>query len=78
MIQGELLQIEIDRLPKWDISLVQLLADDLRPKSISNCRDDMQYSPRTIEKEILRLRTTFDCKTVGGLVALFYRNKLIK
>ena len=78
MVTGKLLELKIATLTKWDIALVQLLADDLRPFQISNCRSDMQFSNRAIEKKIGEIKNQFDCKTVGGLLALFFRNKLIK
>ena len=69
------LKSKIKNLTDRDILVVQLLADDYRPADMVN---KIPILRKTIEKNIADLRLTFGCNTVGGLVALFYRNKLIK
>ncbi len=69
------LKSKIKNLTDRDILIVQLLADDQRPADIVK---QIPFVRKTIEKNILDLREKFGLNTVGGLVALFYRNKLIK
>lgn len=57
-----------------DIQLVKNLADDLRPKDICN---KTGANIRTTEAKIMRMKRKFGCETTNGLVALFFRNKLI-
>jgi len=58
-----------------DLEIVQLLANDLRPKEIA---EQLNVSPRSIEGRILAIRNVFSCNSVAGLVVLFFRNKIIK
>ncbi len=65
----------ISKTGKYEITIVQMLSDDNRANEIASV---LKKSPRTIEGKILRIKQRFECKTVGGLVALFFRNNLIK
>jgi DNA-binding CsgD family transcriptional regulator len=58
-----------------DLEIVQLLANDLRPKEIA---EQLNTSIRSIEGRVLAIRKAFACNSVAGLVALFFRNKIIK
>lgn len=55
--------------------LVQYLADDLRPKEVS---EKQGFSVKTIEAQIMVIKRKFGIRTVAGLVALFMRNGMIK
>lgn len=57
------------------LRLVQLAADDIPRKDIAK---ELNLSPRTIEMYYDKIRHKFDCNTIPGLVALFFRNGLIK
>jgi len=67
--------VELVTFKKNDIQIVQLLANDLRPPEIAKI---IGVGNRSVEGSILRLRNRFECKTVGALVALFFRHNLIK
>ncbi len=69
------LKTKLKNLTDRDILVVQLLADDYRPAEMT---EKIPIAKKTIEKNISDLRGIFKLNTVGGLVALFYRNKLIK
>lgn len=60
---------------KAEIEIVQWMAEDLRPIDIAKEREK---SVSTIETQIFNLRKKAGIKTIGGLVAWFYRNRLIK
>lgn len=57
-----------------DAMIVKLLANDLRPKEMA---EQIGISVRVVEARILSMRRNFKCNTVAGLVALFFRNKVI-
>lgn len=57
-----------------DLEIIQLLANDLRPKEIA---EQLNINVRSIEGRILIIKKSFMCNSVGGLVALFFRNKII-
>lgn len=57
------------------LKLVQLAADDMPRKDIAK---ELNLSPRTVEMYYDKIRHKFDCNTMPGLVALFFRNGLIK
>ena len=71
----KVLQREIEKTTKSEIELVQFFANDYRPLDVA---ETLGLSIRTIEQYIFRLRSRFDCQTVGGLIGIFYRQKLIK
>lgn len=58
-----------------DIEVVNLLANDLRPFNIAK---ELGVGVRNIESIILKLRNKFECKSVAGLVVIFFRNGIIK
>lgn len=55
--------------------LVFLLSKGNRPKDIAGIR---KVSSKTIEAQIRDLKHKFSCKTVGEIIAVFFRNKLIE
>lgn len=57
-----------------EIELVASLGDDLRPKEIAGIAKIPQ---KTVEARLYTLKHKFGCRTNSGLVALFFRNKLI-
>lgn len=65
----------ISNLTKRQISVLKKLADDKRPKEIA---EDLCVSVKTVELEIFNLRKLFECKGTAGLVALAYRNEVIR
>jgi len=65
----------IGKSERTDISIVQMLADDLTPKEIAG---KIFLSVRTVETRIFKLRQTFECRSVRGLIVLFFREGLIK
>lgn len=58
-----------------DTELVQRLADGYRTSQIAQ---DWGISPRTIESRLDKLRAKTGCNSLPELVAVFFRNKLIK
>ena len=65
----------ISTLSQRQISVLKKLADDKRPKDIA---DDLKVSVKTVELEVFNLRKLFDCKGTAGLVALAYRNEVVR
>lgn len=57
------------------IDLVQLLADD---NTIEEASELIGVNKRTLEGRIIRMKAKCGVNTLYGLVALFFRNKLIK
>ena len=68
-------QYLVSKTVRNEIELVQMLADDYTPKEISL---KLKQSARTVEGKIQVLRKTFECKSVRGLIVLFFREGLIK
>lgn len=62
------------RATEREIQIVQMLADEKRPKEISEA---LKVNPRTMEAYIAESKKKFGCKSYVGLVSLFFRNKLI-
>lgn len=65
----------ISRLSKRQLDILQLLADDNRPIDIA---EKLKIGVKTIEAEVFKLRSQFDCKGTAGLIYLAYKNKLIR
>ena len=57
------------------VELVQLLADD---NTVQETADLMSINKRTLEQRIVLIKRECGTNTLYGLVALFFRNKLIK
>ena len=58
-----------------DIELVQRLADGHRTATIAR---DWGISRRTIESRLNKLRAKTGCSSLAQLVAVFFRNNLVK
>lgn len=57
------------------VDIVQLLADDC---SVAKIAEKLKMNKRTLEAKIILIKKATNVKTLYGLVALFFRNKLIK
>lgn len=62
-------------ITKEVVQIVQLLGDD---KSVQKISELLKINKRTLEAQIALIKRECDVKTLYGLVALFFRNKLIK
>ena len=60
---------------KEDIQLVKLLANC---HTVAEVAEEMGINKRTLEKKILIMKKAYNCKTLPGLVAFFFRNNLVK
>lgn len=60
---------------KEDIELIELLAEDLKIQEVA---DELKLSSGATYERIAFLKGKYSCKNTYGLVALFFRNKLIK
>ena len=60
---------------KEDIQLVKLLSNCL---TVAEIAEEMDLNKRTLEKKILIMKKAYNCKTLPGLVAFFFRNNLVK
>ena len=60
---------------KEDIQLVKLLSNCY---TIAEVAEEMDMNKRTLEKKILLMKKVYNCKTLSGLVAFFFRNNLVK
>lgn len=60
---------------EMEVSIIQMLADGLRPKDISK---KIGKSTKTVEYRIDQLKKAYGCGSYVGLVVLFFRNNLIK
>lgn len=58
-----------------DVAIVQMIADEMTAKDIA---PHYKITDRAIETRIFNLRKKAGCKNAHGLVALFFRNGLIK
>lgn len=58
-----------------DADIVQMIADGMTAKEIA---PHYGVKDRAIEARILNLRNRIGCKNTYGLVAIFFRNGLIK
>ncbi len=65
----------LSTVKKTEIDIVQHLANDLRPYDIA---EKTGLTKRTIDTYIFELRNKFDCRSVTGIVVLFFREGLIK
>jgi DNA-binding CsgD family transcriptional regulator len=63
------------RVSDREITLVQLLANDYR---IAEAAKKMKMEKRTLDAFTARVRNKFGCQSSHGLVAIFFRNGLIK
>jgi len=63
------------KLSDADIAVVQLLGDDNTVEDVANA---IEINKRTLEARILLIKRKCSVTTLAGLVALFFRNKLIK
>lgn len=57
-----------------EIELIQQVANEMRPKEIATQRG---VSKKTVESQLMAVKNKFSRKTIPGLVALFFRHKLI-
>ena len=57
-----------------DIKLVNLFSNCY---TVAEAAEELGINKRTLEKRILLMKKTYNCKTLPGLVALFFRNKLL-
>jgi len=57
------------------VDVVRLLADD---NTVQQVADQMGLNKRTLEQRIVLMKRQCGTNTLYGLVALFFRNKLIK
>lgn len=58
---------------KHDVTIVGVLAAD---NSIAETAKRLRINQRTLEAKIGRIKAKYGCKTLQGLVAYFYNNKL--
>lgn len=63
------------KITKDVVQTVQLLAED---NSIQLVADALKINKRTLDARIILIKKECGVKTLHGLVALFFRNKLIK
>lgn len=68
-------KIEVGEIGDGWVEVVQGLSDD---KKVSEVAKELGYNVRTLEKKVSDIKFCYDIKTIGGLVALFFRNNLIK
>jgi biotin operon repressor len=59
----------------WEVKLVQMAANDAERGKISK---EMDLTMEALAKRIERLKRKWGCKSVAALVAIFFRNNLIK
>ena len=64
----------ITNVTKEEINLVQLAAEDMRMGEIA---EKLGIEAKTLSKRFDRIRSKNGCKSIAGLVSLFYREKLI-
>lgn len=57
------------------VKIVQLLGDD---KTLQAVADALEINKRTLDAKMILIKKECGVKTLHGLVALFFRNKLIK
>lgn len=57
------------------VKVVQLLGDD---NTVQQVADILKMNKRTLEQRIVLIKRECGVTTLYGLVALFFRNKLIK
>lgn len=57
------------------VHIVQLLGEDMTVHQVS---EKLKINKRTLEAKIAAIKLECGTKTLYGLVALFFRNKLIK
>jgi len=57
------------------VEIVQLLSDDY---SVTKIAEKIKMNRRTLEAKMILIKKECGVKTITGLVALFFRNKLIK
>lgn len=57
------------------VEIVQLLANDY---SVTKIAEKIKMNRRTLEAKMILIKKECAVKTIYGLVALFFRNKLIK
>lgn len=57
------------------VEIVQFLADDY---SVTKIAEKIKINRRTLEAKMILIKKECGVKTITGLVALFFRNKLIK
>lgn len=60
---------------KSHIEMVQMAANDIPREKIAETLD---ISVRTVESHFDKIRKVMKCKTMGGLIAVFFRKNLIK
>lgn len=58
-----------------EIEIVRSLSDD---NTVAETAEKLGYAPRTMEGRILMLRKKCNSRSVGGLIAFFFKNKLLK
>ncbi len=63
------------KITKEVVETVQLLADD---KGVQLVADGLKINKRALDARIILIKKECGVKTLHGLVALFFRNKLIK
>ena len=60
---------------KKEIEIVQRLANEERVHEIAA---NLGLNERSLEGKVLTMRKNYGCKSIVGLVALFFRKKFIK
>lgn len=60
---------------KPHIKMVQMAANDIPREKIA---ESLNISVRTVESHFDKIRKVLGCKTMGGLIAIFFRKNLIK
>jgi hypothetical protein len=66
---------KVESESKWEVLFVQMAADDTGRQQMA---DNLGIEVLALAKRIERLKKKHGLKSVAGIVALFFRNKLIE